>query len=278
MTDIATLPAPVRPASLVERVASRYSVEPGKLLATLKSTCFRQKENVEISNEQMMSLLIVAEQYNLNPFTRELFAFDDRRGGIIPYVSVDGWARIVNEHPQFDGMQFAWDEKGGGMTCIIFRKDRAHPTTVTEYLVECRRETDAWKKTPRRMLRHRSMMQCGRLAFGFAGLHDRDEAEAILAASTRAAEPAASTQRAALNRVLRPQQAEVIEAVEVVDPDTPVPDEGEIEFQALLHELYAVDTRDEAAQVLERAAATLGPDELAQLHRACEERFNQGED
>ena len=42
-----------------------------------------------------MALLIVADQYGLNPFTREIFAFDDKRAGIVPVVSVDGWSRIL---------------------------------------------------------------------------------------------------------------------------------------------------------------------------------------
>ncbi|MGP1667495.1 MAG: hypothetical protein ACTS5I_16635, partial [Rhodanobacter sp.] len=32
---------------------------------------------------------------------------------------------------------------------------------------------------PRRMLRHKAMIQCARLAFGFVGVYDPDEAERI---------------------------------------------------------------------------------------------------
>jgi len=124
-------------------------------------------------------LLIVAEQYHLNPFTKELFAFDDKRGEIIPYVSVDGWARIINEHPQFDGLRFGFDTSLQAMTCTIYRKDRTHPTEVAEYMSECKRATVPWGQTPLRMLRHKALIQCARLAFGFAGIHDEDEARRI---------------------------------------------------------------------------------------------------
>ncbi|MGE9253208.1 recombinase RecT, partial [Escherichia coli] len=54
-------------------MAARFSVEPGKMLATLKSTAFKG----DVSNEQMIALLIVADQYGLNPWTKEIYAFPD---------------------------------------------------------------------------------------------------------------------------------------------------------------------------------------------------------
>ena len=159
--------------SLVSKIAQRYSVEPAKLLDTLKATAFRGN----VSNEQMMALLIVADQHGLNPFTKEIYAFPDKQNGIVPVVGVDGWARIINEHPQFDGMGFTGD--GSECVCTIWRKDRSHPIVVTEYLQECRRDTGPWRSHPMRMLRHKAMIQCARLAFGFAGIYDPDEAERV---------------------------------------------------------------------------------------------------
>src|SRR3546814_9231339 len=65
-------------------------------------------------------------------------------------------------------------------TCIIYRKDRAHPTEVTEFMSECKRGTQPWQSHPRRMLRHKATIQCARLAFGFGGIYDQDEAERIV--------------------------------------------------------------------------------------------------
>jgi hypothetical protein len=48
--------------------------------------------------------------------------------------------------------------------CTIHRKDREVPTTVREYLTEVRGENTIWQKMPRRMLRHRALQQCVRLA------------------------------------------------------------------------------------------------------------------
>jgi len=172
MGEVATIE---KRTSLVEKIADRYEVEPQKMLSTLKSTAFKVKDG-EVTNEQMMALLVVADQYKLNPFTKELYAFPDK-GGIVPVVGVDGWCRIVNEHPQFDGIEFVQDDEK--CTAIIYRKDRSHATKVTEYLAECKRNTPAWQSHPKRMLRHKAMIQAARLAFGFVGIYEPDEAERI---------------------------------------------------------------------------------------------------
>ncbi|MDY9346590.1 phage recombination protein Bet [Escherichia coli] len=126
---------------------------------------------------QFIALLIVANQYGLNPWTKEIYAFPDKQNGIVPVVGVDGWSRIINENQQFDGMDFEQDNES--CTCRIYRKDRNHPICVTEWMDECRREpfktregreiTGPWQSHPKRMLRHKAMIQCARLAFGFAG-------------------------------------------------------------------------------------------------------------
>jgi phage recombination protein Bet len=179
----ATVPA--RSNSLVMRMADRYGIDSDKMMVTLKATAFKG----DVSTEQMMALLVVAEQYGLNPWTREIYAFPDR-GGIVPVVGVDGWSRIINTNPQFDGMDFEdgpLDAKKipEWMECRIHRKDRAHPVCVREYFAEVYRDTSPWKSHPRRMLRHKAMIQAARLAFGFVGIFDEDEGERIAEATIR---------------------------------------------------------------------------------------------
>jgi phage recombination protein Bet len=102
--------------SLVSRMAGKYGVEPDKMLSTLKATAFKG----DVSNEQLMALLIVAEQHGLNPWTKEIYAFPDRTG-IVPVVSVDGWSRIINEHPQMDGISLEVNPEGTECVAIIHR-------------------------------------------------------------------------------------------------------------------------------------------------------------
>lgn len=160
--------------SLSNNLAKRFGIEGDGVLDTLKATAFKG----QVTDAQMTALLIVAQQYGLNPWTREIYAFPDKNNGIVPVVGVDGWSRIMNDHPQFDGMGFEQSETE--CTCIIYRKDRAHPIRVTEYLDECKRGTQPWQSHPKRMLRHKAMIQGARLAFGFGGIFDQDEAERIV--------------------------------------------------------------------------------------------------
>lgn len=169
MSNLAT----IKPANLSQRMADRFGVDPNEMMQTLKATAFKGN----VSDSQMQALMIVADQYGLNPWTKEIYAFPDK-GGIVPVVGVDGWSRIINDNPQFDGMDFEQDAES--CTCIIHRKDRGHPIKVTEWMSECKRETQPWKSHPKRMLRHKAMIQCARLAFGFAGIFDEDEAQRIV--------------------------------------------------------------------------------------------------
>ena len=159
------------------KLSSRFGMGDNTLevIEILKSTAF--KGGTAVSDAQMTALMIVADQYSLNPWTREIYAFPDK-GGIVPVVGVDGWSRIINEHPQFDGLEFNQDDES--CTCVMYRKDRGHAIKVTEWLSECKRATQPWQSHPKRMLRHKALIQCARLAFGFVGIYDQDEAERII--------------------------------------------------------------------------------------------------
>lgn len=180
--------------SLIATMASKFGVDPAQFYETLKATAFKQRDGSAPTNEQMMALMVVADQYDLNPFTKEIYAFPDKHNGIVPVVGVDGWSRIVNAHPSFDGIEFEYSStscipKGMSVLChewiesVIYRKDRSRPIRVREYFDECYRSTFApWQTHPKRLLRHKSLIQGARIAFGFAGIYDQDEAERIVEA------------------------------------------------------------------------------------------------
>lgn len=194
------------------------------LLAALKATAFKPaKVNgqfVAPTDAQIMALLVVSNQYGLNPWLKEIYAFPDKFGGIVPVVGVDGWSRIINTHPQYDGVEFEQDENM--CTCTIHRKDRGHPTRITEYMVECRGTQGAWLTHPYRFLRHKALIQCARLAFGFGGIYEQDEAERIIDAVD-----------ATTGEVIQVTQAKPRRASEVAKAALPTPTEPIIVLQAV---------------------------------------------
>lgn len=184
--------------SLIARMAANYGVDAAKLYETLKMTAFKQRDGSAPTNEQMMSLLIVADQYGLNPFTKEIYAFAGKGGEIVPVVAVDGWTRIINDHPMLDGIEFVYSEtsttppRGQScpewIECVIYRKDRTRPTRVREWLDETYQAPRGnsfdgpWQTHTKRMLRHKTLIQCSRVAFSFGGIYEPDEASRIIEA------------------------------------------------------------------------------------------------
>ncbi len=191
--------------SLIKKFADKFNFpDEQELITTLKATAFKLKEGV-VTDAQMSALLIVADQYGLNPFTKEIFAYPDKQNGIVPVVSVDGWSRIINQHPDMDGLEFVYSDDlvtdlpgakpcSSSIECVIYRKGRGHPVRIKEFLDETYRPpfngngkdgkpyvvNGPWQSHTKRMLRHKSLIQCSRIAFGFTGIFDQDEAERII--------------------------------------------------------------------------------------------------
>lgn len=183
--------APTKP-SAINLMASRMQVEPTKLFDTLKNTVF-----AKATDHELLALVVVSNEYNLNPFLKEIYAFPAKGGGIVPIVSVDGWNKMLVNKPDFDGIEFDFtdDEAGNPVSCTatVHVKSRSHPVKVTEYLAECKRNTEPWNNMPRRMLRNRTLCQAARMAFGFTGIQDEDsgaiEVESVVMQATPQAAP-----------------------------------------------------------------------------------------
>lgn len=198
--------------SVIGSLAARLECDPAKLAAMLKKTAFEACR----SEEEFMAACVVANSYQLNPVLKEVYAFPVKSGAVVPIVSIDGWLKIINRHPALDGIEF--EEGDDRCTAVIHRKDREHPTKVTEWLSECRGDTEPWKRWPKRMLRHKALIQCARIAFGFAGIYDEDEGERIAIAQAAAPLP---------KRGRRATASELLE--EGADPGLSALTEGETE-------------------------------------------------
>jgi len=124
---------------------------------------------LEVPAKAILVLLRSMQSLHLDPLCEEIgfTQFEDGQWQVL--ITIEGCSKLLNQHPQFNGLVFNQadtliDGVPEWIECTIHRKDRTIPTTVREYLMEVRGETSIWQKMPRRMLRHRALQQCVRLA------------------------------------------------------------------------------------------------------------------
>ena len=218
-----------QPKNQIQMMAERLSIDPAEMQEIVIKTIMPTRQ--QVTKEQFASFVAVANEYGLNPLTKEIYAFPSN-GGIQPIVSIDGWLKLINSRPDLDGLVHEDNNDTDGnlisITCKIYIKGRSHPTTCTEYLNECQGTSQPWKKYPRRMLRHKATIQAARYAFGLSGIVDPDEAERIKASQPRPVGSGTTRQQPA------PEPAQV-QKVEVL----PLTEDGEKEL--IMHHAAILD-------------------------------------
>ena len=124
---------------------------------------------IEVPAKTILTLLRMMQSLHLDPLCEEIGFTQYEDGQWQVFITIEGCSKLLNQHPQFNGLHFTQadaliDGLPEWIECSIYRKDREVPTTVREYLAEVKGENEIWKKMPRRMLRHRALQQCVRLA------------------------------------------------------------------------------------------------------------------
>ncbi len=124
---------------------------------------------IDVPAKTILTVLRMMQSLHLDPLLEEIGLAQYEDGQWHVFITIEGCSKLLNQHPQFNGLAFnqantliegvpEWIE------CSIYRKDREVPTTVREYYIEVRGENTIWQKMPRRILRHRALQQCVRLA------------------------------------------------------------------------------------------------------------------
>ena len=144
------------------RAAAGLDIDEGELKAWIDL-------QIEVPAKTILTILRSMQNLHLDPLCDEIgfTQYDDGQWQV--FITIEGCSKLLNQHPQFNGLVFNQadtliDGVPEWMECTIYRKDRTLPTTVREYLTEVRGENPIWQKMPRRMLRHRALQQCVRLA------------------------------------------------------------------------------------------------------------------
>jgi hypothetical protein len=122
-----------------------------------------------------VQLLRLANKYRLDPLSDEISLLQKQDQTYQPFITIDGWSKLMNDHPQYAGMSLrdSTELKDGIPTwieCTIYRNDRILPIVIKEYFEEVKTDHPSWQQMPRRMLRHRVIQQCARLALGITAI------------------------------------------------------------------------------------------------------------
>ena len=172
-------------STALELVAANVGATTEEVTEVIKGMIISSKNQhgAGATDAEMAIVASVCAKYGLNPLVKECAAFVSG-GKLQMVVMIDGFYKVVNRQPDFDGVTFEdhFDEKGDlvSITCSMHLKNRSHPVTVTEYMKECKdTKSSVWTKWPGRMLRHKAYIQCARMAFGLTEMVDNDEADRI---------------------------------------------------------------------------------------------------
>ena len=146
----------------------------------------KNQHGAQATNAELAVITGVCATYGLNPLVKECAAFISG-GKLQIVVMIDGWYKLVNRQPDYDGVEFEehFNDKGDlvSTTCKMYLKTRGRPVCVTEHMTECRdSKSTVWQKWPARMLRHKAFIQAARMAFGISEVVDDDEAARITGA------------------------------------------------------------------------------------------------
>jgi len=172
-----TLPAYLLQA--VSNIATRLQLEEAELALWLEDYAC-------LSPRVLLYFIHQIRKYRLDPLSDEIILLKNSDRQYQTLITIDGWMKLINQDPQFAGITCKEStelEEGIPlwMECSIYRHDRILPITVKEYYAEIKTEHPLWKTMPRRMLRHRSIQQCARLAFG---IHIADQPSNLEKVST----------------------------------------------------------------------------------------------
>jgi len=183
------------------QIADRYHVTPVEIKSVIEASVFKNKPYTEA---EKTTFYIMCNQYNLNPMMNEIHIWKSlKSGAIVIQLGIAGWTKLMNEHPDFEGLHTEFSGEGEDRRCTasIYKRNLKMPIVISEKLSECRQDSQPWRKFPDRMLRHKAIIQCVKVAFSISGLIDPDETDRYKEA--RVIEGATTAQVEELERLIK---------------------------------------------------------------------------
>lgn len=148
---------------------SRY--EQAEVIAAIKQTVAKGA-----SDAQLRVFLEVCKRTGLDPFLKEVWYVAEK--GII-MAARDGYLRVANESPQFDGMETRVVRTENGIPvkaiCTVWRKDRNHPIVCEAFYNEYVKSSPVWKQYPSAMISKVAEVLALKRSFAINGVVTEEE-------------------------------------------------------------------------------------------------------
>lgn len=154
-----------------ERTLNGLVTEVANTLAISSQELSHWAKETVVPEEVLKSILRTALRLKLDPLLGQIDWELNLDGSYEVYIPIDGWIAMIHREPSFKGLTFsqAIETEEGiplWMECSIYPSGLIQPITVREYYAELKTDHPIWMQMPRRMLRHKTLQQCARLAFG----------------------------------------------------------------------------------------------------------------
>ena len=149
------------------------------------------------TQDEFEMFMHLAKTYQLDPFQKEIF-FWKYKGDTTIMTSRDGYLKIANRHPEFDGLvsdvvhkndnfqktlevvQHEYGTDRGGIVgayALVYRKDRKYPIYIFAPYEEYSADKKAWKQYPSAMILKCAESMALKRAFSVSGLVSKEEME-----------------------------------------------------------------------------------------------------
>ena len=171
-------------------------IEPEKKWTSEQINTIRNTVAPKANDNELKMFLSIAANYDLDPFLREIWCVDMGGRNVIT-TSRDGYLKIANRNPNYDGMSsdvvragdnfvkigddvkhsYGTNNRGPiiGAYAIVHRKDRSHPVYCFAPFSEYNKGKNSWAQYPSAMILKVAETMALKRAFSISGLVTEEE-------------------------------------------------------------------------------------------------------
>ncbi len=175
--------------TLIGRAADFLGTKPAQIFNLLRGKWKQTKGEKPLSDEELTSGLALIARYELDPFAKEIYVARDKKGGLMTIIGVDGWIKILDRTPGYDGFtqEFTFTDSTEtvmkSVTTTIYSKLRSHPVKYVAFMTEYKKQAGfVFATMPMHMLRIFSLRHAIRLFTPISCATTEQEARFMVAA------------------------------------------------------------------------------------------------